>query len=87
MTDHRENVWLRLGAVMLAILTLAAVIFAIINFQQRLLFDAQHARRCLRETSEVADENAYFPLTTNANRGATKATIGSAGAAHCNAMR
>ncbi len=40
MTDHRENVWLRLGAVVLATLTLAAVIFGIINFQQRLLFDA-----------------------------------------------
>jgi len=37
--DHRENVWLRLGAVVLALLTVAAVIFGVLNFQQRLLFD------------------------------------------------
>src|ERR1700722_5789045 len=39
MTDHRENVLLRLGAVVLGLLTVAAVIFGILNFQQRLLFD------------------------------------------------
>src|ERR1700674_2063375 len=39
MTDHRENVWLRVGAILLALVTVAAVIFGIINFQQRLLFD------------------------------------------------
>src|ERR1044071_6937994 len=40
MTDRKENLGLRLGAVILATITLAAVIFSIINFQQRLLFDA-----------------------------------------------
>jgi len=39
MTDRRENLRLRLGAIFLALATVAAVSFGIINFQQRLLFD------------------------------------------------
>jgi len=39
MTDRRENLGLRLGAIFLALATVAAVSFGIINFQQRLLFD------------------------------------------------
>ncbi len=39
MTERKENVGLRLGAIVLALVTVAAVIFGIINFQQRLLFE------------------------------------------------
>ncbi len=39
MTHYGENVWMRLGAMVLALLTVAAIIFGVINFQQRLLFD------------------------------------------------
>ena len=39
MTDRNDNVWWRLGAAVLAILTLAAVIFGVLNLQQRLQFD------------------------------------------------
>jgi two-component system, NtrC family, sensor kinase len=33
-----DNLWIRLGAAVLAITTLAAIVFAVINFQQRTLF-------------------------------------------------
>ena len=39
MTERKENLGLRLGAIVLALLTVAAVVFGIINFQQRLLFE------------------------------------------------
>jgi len=39
MTDRREKLGLRLGAIFLALATVAAVSFGIVNFQQRLLFD------------------------------------------------
>ncbi len=39
MTDRRESQGLRLGAIVLALVTLGAIAFGIINFQQRLLFD------------------------------------------------
>ena len=35
MMDQRENLGLRLGAIVLALVTVAAVIFGVINFQQR----------------------------------------------------
>jgi two-component system, NtrC family, sensor kinase len=38
MTDRREKLGLRLGAIVLALVTAAAVIFGIINFHQRLQF-------------------------------------------------
>ena len=38
MTDRREHLRLRLGAIFLALATIVAVTFGIINFQQRLLF-------------------------------------------------
>src|ERR1700730_8048093 len=39
MTERKESLGLRLGAIVLALLTVAAVVFGIINFQQRLLFE------------------------------------------------
>src|SRR5271156_5451171 len=39
MKDRRENLGLRLGAIVLALLTVAAILFGVINFQQRLLFE------------------------------------------------
>ena len=39
MTDRRDHLKLRLGAIFLALATVAAVSFAIINLQQRMLFD------------------------------------------------
>jgi two-component system, NtrC family, sensor kinase len=39
MIDHSDSVRLRLGAIILALLTVAAISFGIINFQQRLYFD------------------------------------------------
>jgi len=39
MNDRRENLKLRVGAIALALITIAAILFGIINFQQRLLFD------------------------------------------------
>jgi two-component system, NtrC family, sensor kinase len=39
MKDTRENLWLRLGAILLALVTMAAILFGIINFQQRLIFE------------------------------------------------
>ncbi len=39
MTDRRESLKLRLAAIFLALATIVAVSFAIVNFQQRLLFD------------------------------------------------
>ncbi len=38
MTDRRDDLKLRLGAIFLALATIAAVTFGLINFQQRLLF-------------------------------------------------
>jgi two-component system, NtrC family, sensor kinase len=39
MTERKENLGLRLGAIVLALVTAAAVVFGVINFQQRLLFE------------------------------------------------
>jgi len=39
MTDREENLGLRLSALVLALLTIAALVFGIFNFQQRLSFD------------------------------------------------
>src|SRR5262245_46482339 len=39
MTDRRESLWLRFSAIVLAIVTVAAVVFGAINVQQRLQYD------------------------------------------------
>jgi len=39
MTDHIDNLGLRLGAILLVLATLGAVAFGAINFQQRMAFD------------------------------------------------
>jgi two-component system NtrC family sensor kinase len=39
MSERKENLGLRLGAIILALLTAAAVVFGAINLQQRLLFE------------------------------------------------
>ena len=39
MNDSRDNLGLRVAALVLGLLTVAAVVFALINFQQRLSFD------------------------------------------------
>src|ERR1700676_5466300 len=39
MTERKETLGLPLGAIVLALVTVAAVVFGIINFQQRLLFE------------------------------------------------
>ena len=39
MTGRKDHLKLRLGAIFLALATMAAVVFGIINFQQRLLFN------------------------------------------------
>ncbi len=39
MTDRRNHLKLRLGAIFLALATIAAIAFGIINFQQRMLFN------------------------------------------------
>ncbi len=39
MTDGRNSLGLRLGAILLTAATVAAIIFGIVNFQQRLLFE------------------------------------------------
>jgi PAS domain S-box-containing protein len=39
MTDRRDNVKSRLAAILLALATVAAVAFGVINFQQRLIFE------------------------------------------------
>jgi len=39
MIHHGQNIGSRVGAVLLMLLTMAAIVFAIINFQQRLSFD------------------------------------------------
>src|ERR1700687_4124746 len=39
MTDRRNNLGLRLGAILLTVATVAAIVFGIVNFQQRLLFE------------------------------------------------
>src|SRR5580692_10356483 len=39
MKDHTENLWMRLGAIVLVLATFGAVVFGIINFQQRMAFE------------------------------------------------
>ncbi len=39
MTDTKENLGLRLGAILLALVTMAAILFGLINFQQRMIFE------------------------------------------------
>ena len=39
MTDYTEKLRMRLGAILLALITLGAVVFGVINFQQRMTFD------------------------------------------------
>jgi two-component system NtrC family sensor kinase len=70
MTDQRENVWLRLGAVVLALATLGAVIFGIINFQQRLLFEVPDDG-----VSWLAQANGVQALYITPNSPASRAGI------------
>ena len=39
MRDHIENLGMRLGAVILVLATIGAIVFGIINFQQRIAFE------------------------------------------------
>ena len=39
MKDRTENVWMRLGAIVLVLATFGAVVFGVINFQQRMAFE------------------------------------------------
>jgi len=71
----RQNLRVSLGAVVLALATLAAVIFALINFDQRSRFEVVYDGVAWLDTRIMAFRPAGFPpILLQLARGSARAT-------------